>query len=93
MDALKAEIALKRKVLEVPVPDGRPSKYMRKGDIDRLKEEQERKAREDKEAKEAKEREEREKREAERLEKLVAKGKVSTTTLLQCIENSFVPGK
>ena len=52
MDALKAEIALKRKTLEIPVADGRPTKYMRKGDIERLKEEQERKAKEEKEAKE-----------------------------------------
>ena len=52
MDALKAEIALKRKSLqELPLGDGRPTKYMRRGDIERLKEEQERKAKEEKEAK------------------------------------------
>ncbi|KAF8150558.1 Prp18 domain-containing protein [Crassisporium funariophilum] len=45
MDALKAEIATKRKVIQDdPV---RPSKYMRRGDIDRLREEHEQKARED----------------------------------------------
>jgi pre-mRNA-splicing factor 18 len=77
MDALKAEIALKRKTLEVPTVEGRPNKYMRRGDIERLKEEQERKA---KEEKEAQEREERGRKEAERLAKL-AKGteKVSNT--------------
>jgi pre-mRNA-splicing factor 18 len=47
MDALKAEIATKRK----PVLDNstRPTKYMRRGDIERLKEEQEQKAQEEKE--------------------------------------------
>jgi pre-mRNA-splicing factor 18 len=48
MDALKAEIAAKRKALE----DGsseRPNKYMRRGDVERIKEEQERKEREEKE--------------------------------------------
>lgn len=48
MDALKAEIATKRKALE-QVP-ARPSKYIRRGDLERLKEEEERKAREEKEA-------------------------------------------
>jgi pre-mRNA-splicing factor 18 len=45
MDALKAEIASKRKALE-NVPS-RPNKYMRRGDIERMKEEEERKAREE----------------------------------------------
>ena len=59
LDALKAEIAIKRKA----TPDGssRPSKYMRRGDLEKLKEEQERKEREEKEKarleKEQKERE------------------------------------
>ncbi|KAF5342551.1 hypothetical protein D9611_001742 [Ephemerocybe angulata] len=48
MDALKAEIASKRKVLEDPVAAARPTKYMKRGDLERLKEEQERKAREEK---------------------------------------------
>ncbi|TFK40070.1 Prp18 domain-containing protein [Crucibulum laeve] len=49
MDALKAEIASKRKALEEdPVLSARPTKYMRRGDIERLKEEQEQKAREEK---------------------------------------------
>ena len=44
MDALKAAIQTKRKALdEMP---SKPSKYMRRGDIERLKEEEERKARE-----------------------------------------------
>ncbi|KAI0762035.1 pre-mRNA splicing factor [Irpex lacteus] len=34
MDALKAELALKRKTLDVlPTPDARPTKYMRRGDM------------------------------------------------------------
>jgi pre-mRNA-splicing factor 18 len=45
MDSLKAEIASKRKALE-NVPS-RPNKYMRRGDIERMKEEEERKAREE----------------------------------------------
>ena len=47
MDAIKAEIAVKRKALEVPATDGaRPTKYLRRGEVERLKEEQERKERE-----------------------------------------------
>ncbi|KZT02893.1 Prp18-domain-containing protein [Laetiporus sulphureus 93-53] len=58
MDALKAEIAVKRKALrEDPVLAQRPTKYMRRGDIERLKEERERKEREEKDAKEREERE------------------------------------
>ncbi|KAI0723674.1 Prp18 domain-containing protein [Fomitopsis betulina] len=41
MDALKAEIAVKRKAISADVE--RPSKYMRRGDIERLREEQDRK--------------------------------------------------
>src|ERR1700710_1830446 len=48
MDALKAEIALKRKVVQSET-DIRPSKYMRRGELERLKEEEERQAREEKE--------------------------------------------
>ncbi|KAI0313173.1 Prp18-domain-containing protein [Amylostereum chailletii] len=44
MDALKAEIASKRKASDVG--PARPNKYMRRGDIERMKEEEERKARE-----------------------------------------------
>ena len=67
MDALKAEIAQKRKALEtLPVANGRPTKYMRKGDIERLKEEEERKAREEKEAREREEQERKEREEEER---------------------------
>lgn len=70
MDALKAELAVKRKNLDsVPPQDGRPNKYLRRGDLERLKEEQERKA---KEEKAAQEREEKEKADAAKL----AKGKV-----------------
>ncbi|KAJ2920620.1 hypothetical protein H1R20_g16476, partial [Candolleomyces eurysporus] len=50
MDFLKAEIAAKRKVLDEDTTtiSGRPNKYMRRGDLERLKEEQERKAQEEK---------------------------------------------
>ncbi|KAJ2914523.1 hypothetical protein MD484_g5915, partial [Candolleomyces efflorescens] len=50
MDALKAEIAAKRKVLDEDptLSSGRPNKYMRRGDLERLREEQERKALEEK---------------------------------------------
>ncbi|TFK70297.1 Prp18-domain-containing protein [Pluteus cervinus] len=55
MDTLKAEIAAKRKVLQDDTTTNpRPSKYMRRGDIERLKEEQEAKRREEeRQAKEA----------------------------------------
>lgn len=45
MDALKAEIATKRKAIQ----DGAqgPSKYIRRGDLDRLKAEEEQKAHEE----------------------------------------------
>ena len=67
MDALKAEIALKRKALDIPAPEGaKPSKYMRRGDIERLKEEQEKR---EAEAREEKRRQEREREEREREER------------------------
>jgi hypothetical protein len=55
MDILKAELA-KRKAQEDP--SARPGKYMRKGDIERIKEDEERKAREDKERRKLEEEEE-----------------------------------
>ena len=48
MDALKAEIALKRKTVQNDA-EMRPSKYMRRGELERIKEEEERRAREEKE--------------------------------------------
>lgn len=48
MDALKAEIAVKRKAVEGD-RSSRPTKYLRRGELERLKEEEERKAREEKE--------------------------------------------
>lgn len=58
MDALKAEIASKRKALQDdPAASARPNKYMRRGDIEKLKEEQELKERQEKEQKENEERE------------------------------------
>ena len=64
MDALKAEIANKRKALEIPAVDGRPTKYIRRGDLERLKEEQER-AEAERLERERQEREEEERRLAE----------------------------
>ena len=50
LDILKSEIAVKRKAIaEDPVLSGRPNKYMRKGELERLKLEQEQKEREEKE--------------------------------------------
>jgi len=48
MDALKAEIVAKRKAIQHD-PNGvdRPTKYMRRGDVERLREEQELKNREE----------------------------------------------
>ncbi|KAH9945501.1 pre-mRNA splicing factor [Epithele typhae] len=58
MDALKAEIAVKRKAFDLPTNDNvRPTKYMRRGDLERLKEDQERKEREEKERQRKEERE------------------------------------
>lgn len=52
MDALKAEIALKRKVLQDdPLLSNRPTKYLKRGDIEKMRLEQEQKEREAKEAK------------------------------------------
>ena len=45
MDALKAEIATKRKAIQDDVQG--PSKYMRRGDLERLKADQEQKTREE----------------------------------------------
>lgn len=45
MNSLKAEIASKRKALDNAPP--RATKYMRRGEIERMKEEEERKAREE----------------------------------------------
>ncbi|KDQ53112.1 hypothetical protein JAAARDRAFT_61426 [Jaapia argillacea MUCL 33604] len=47
MDALKAEIATKRKALDTS-SNARPTKYMRRGELEKLKEEEERQAREEK---------------------------------------------
>lgn len=58
MDALKAEVASKRKTIQDDsMTSSRPNKYMRRGDIERLKEEQELKVRQEKEQKEREERE------------------------------------
>lgn len=48
MDALKAEVAAKRKAIQDEPLAARPTKYMRRGEIERLKEEQELKARDEK---------------------------------------------
>lgn len=46
MDALKAEIAAKRKATETDT--GRPKKYMRKGDVERMRLEEEQREKEEK---------------------------------------------
>ena len=46
MDALKAEIALKRKSVGTGA-GSRPTKYMRRGDIERIKQEEEQKAKQE----------------------------------------------
>ena len=86
MDILKAEIAAKRKVIEEdPAVSGRPNKYMRRGDLERLKEEQERKAREEKRRQEEEaKRKEAEARAAEqqaRRDAAAAKSKVSDAAI------------
>lgn len=94
MDALKAEIASKRKAM--PTLDARPSKYMRRGDIERLREEAERKEREEKEAKLKAEKEKaQEKEKAERKERagnsvraLVFTNQHRTDSSRQSIDNS-----
>lgn len=48
MDALKAEIATKRKVIQDDPLANRPNKYMRRGDIERLREQAEQKVRDEK---------------------------------------------
>jgi pre-mRNA-splicing factor 18 len=63
MEALKAEVAAKRKALQDDTT--RPTKYMRRGDIERLQKEEE-------QLKEAKEREEAARREAEAEAKAIA---------------------
>ncbi len=48
MDALKAEIASKRKAIQDDPLASRPNKYMRRGDIERLREQEAQKARDEK---------------------------------------------
>ena len=48
MDALKAEIATKRKAIQDDPLANRPNKYMRRGDIERLREQEAQKARDEK---------------------------------------------
>ena len=68
LDILKAEIAVKRKALtDDSTASVRPNKYMRKGELERLKLEQEQKEREEKERKE---------REQEEAAQAAAKAKV-----------------
>ncbi|KAJ3716184.1 Prp18 domain-containing protein [Lentinula raphanica] len=60
MDGLLAEVAAKRKAISNDQVNPRPSKYMRRGEIERLREEQERKEKAEKEAKEAAEKQRKE---------------------------------
>lgn len=80
MDSLKALVAEKRKAIQDD--STRPTKYMRRGELERMKEEQEAKAREEKRlAEEAKKREE-EAKEAERAAKKVGSCIYSITKVL-----------
>ncbi|OAX36227.1 Prp18-domain-containing protein [Rhizopogon vinicolor AM-OR11-026] len=85
MDALKAEIALKRKVVQNDA-DIRPSKYMRRGELERIKEEEERLAREEKEK-------ERAAKEAERNAAAAARSaqKQKANTSSRSISNTPIP--
>lgn len=56
-----AEIANKRKTLDDRTPNARPNKYMRRGDIERMKEEEEQKAKAEKETAEREAQEQRDK--------------------------------
>lgn len=85
MDALKAEIASKRKALE-EVP-ARPNKYMRRGDLERLKEEEERKARE----KQAEERERLEKEKAEQAAAASASKSKPGLASKVCVSYFYLP--
>lgn len=76
MDALKAEIANKRKAIQDEPTTSRPTKYMRRGDIEKMKEEEEQKA---KQEKERKAREEKEAKDAAAAQK---KATVSILSLL-----------
>lgn len=81
MEALKAEVAAKRKALQDDT--GRPTKYMRRGDIERLQEEQQ--------VKEAKEREDATRREAEaEAEAQAVAAKASIVSLDYSIEDIHV---
>ncbi|KAI5831474.1 Prp18 domain-containing protein [Schizophyllum commune] len=82
MDALKAEIATKRKAIEV---DGRPSKYMRRGDLERLREQEEA-------AKKAAEREAKEKEKQAAEERARAATKSKETTRSPSRSSSVNPG-
>ncbi|KAI0709857.1 pre-mRNA splicing factor [Earliella scabrosa] len=90
MDALKAEIAVKRKALEIPATDGaRPTKYIRRGELERLKEEQERKERE---AQEEQRRLEREREEREREERRRAKEAAKASTSRRSTKSPYPEG-
>ncbi len=60
LDALKAEIATKRKSSTNDTLSERPNKYMRRGELDKLKEEAERKKKEEQDAARRREQDERE---------------------------------
>ncbi|KIK63201.1 hypothetical protein GYMLUDRAFT_57923 [Collybiopsis luxurians FD-317 M1] len=60
MDGLLAEVAAKRKAISDDQLNPRPNKYMRKGEIERLREEKERQEKAEKEAKEAAEKQRKE---------------------------------
>ncbi|KZT29927.1 Prp18-domain-containing protein [Neolentinus lepideus HHB14362 ss-1] len=89
MEALKAEIASKRKALEDPVLVSRPNKYVRRGELERLREEKEMEEREERARQKAlKEEDERKVAEA----RAAARGKVCTSSDTPARSRSRTPG-
>ncbi|KAE9403653.1 Prp18-domain-containing protein [Gymnopus androsaceus JB14] len=68
MNGLLAEVAAKRKAITDDKLNTRPTKYMRRGEIERLREEEERKEKEEKEATEAEEQRQKEELRASKVE-------------------------
>ncbi|WVW79447.1 hypothetical protein I302_101416 [Kwoniella bestiolae CBS 10118] len=100
MDGLLAEISAKRKALEVEVGDssgGAAKKYMRRADIERLKEEEAKKKRLEERAKRDSERQEKMKREADQarhqsLTRLAASPAPASTSISSSLRGTPEPG-
>ncbi|KAJ9118951.1 hypothetical protein QFC24_005917 [Naganishia onofrii] len=96
MDALLSEINNKRKDLQDPVGSSRANKYMRKGDIEKAREEEERKQRAEEERKKREAREAKEKEKNARLN--VVRNRTATTSKSPAVgtpgaEDSDAPNK